>query len=420
MKNAKKTALFNIILTFLLVASLALSVVGCDKNTNDTSKDVSNDNSPEVSDVSEPKVLTAEEHYNLAKGLIDEEKYEEAYNHLLECKDYADTNELLQKFVLKYEKVTVYNEKNEFVVENNYKYDKNGNTIYEANVNEDGTIRDKSEDRYDDDGNLIYHSYYNEEGSNFLIYEYEYNEKGDIVLEKYTNENGNGEVRYNERGEILEAKNYDTDGKLESHTENKYKYDEKGEKLLEEELFENGVLTDRTVYIYDGNTVTDVYYNFIDGEAVVYGKTVVTYDDMKNIVSWSHYDKNSKKTYSNESVYEYDAEGRIISQTQYNFGEFEFKEEYTYNDDGSRIALSWNSEKEKPDAKEVYDGKDRLIDYTVYDENGKLETRLIDVFDEYDNLTASTKYDKDGKVIEETRCVNENVCVLYFPDGIEE
>ncbi|MBR6754305.1 MAG: hypothetical protein IKM22_00035 [Clostridia bacterium] len=445
MKNTKKTALFNIILAFLLVASLALSVAGCEKNTNDTSEDVSgdvsntvsntvsNDSSLDVSkDVSSESsdsgnsgvVLTAEEHYNLAKELINEEKYEEAYNHLLECKDYADTNEILKKFVLKYQDVSIYNENEKFIGRYEYKYNKNGNLVSEIryeNEKTDSSENDryayKVEYAYDDAGNRTLVKIFAADKTVSSQQEYTYDKHGNVLVEITYDEYGNkyqeeNKYTYDKTGEKIICVEVYGDGILIS----KDTYDETGEKHLSNETYSDGKLMSRWVRTYsdDGKTSTYASYDG-EGDFITTGQSV--YDEYGNATS-DIYCETDGFIHSFSCEYTYDEKGNKLIQKDYYDGELTYI--YEYDENGNRVAVIEYNFEENAKSRTEYNKFGEQMQHIKYDKDGNIVSTQKNSYDEYRNLITSGVYDKDGKVIDENRFVNENVCVLYFPDGIEE
>ncbi len=344
--------------------------------------------------------------YNTAKKLIEEKNYTEAYNRLSEHRDYKDASEILEKFVLKYENVTVTNHKGEFVSKYGYKYDERGNVILNSEFDKDGNMLYKNEYKYDENGNRVYYAYYDGEGKQTSVFENEYNENGVMLSEKYLNESGYGKITYNERGEVLADTHCGTDGTLERHTEYKYKYDETGEKMLEKEVFENGEPEEKTVFAYNEKEKIETYFN--DGNEPS-GKSITTYDDRGGVVSVFYYDNDGKVTGSYEYITKYDSEDRIVSHAEYKFGDFEYKEEYTYNDDGSITTMIWYNENGNAHSKTVSDKDGRQWIYVGFDENGDVKTETRSVYDKHGNLRISGTYDKDGNMLSENTFSYEDV-----------
>ena len=185
---------------------------------------------------------------------------------------------------------------------------------------------------------------------------FEYDRNGNIIKEKFYDINGNLTLmskglyatrknKYDKYCRILESSYFDEKGKpcyydKEYHILN-VKYDKKGNIIQRSILGNNGEAilsregSNKIQYSYDlkGNCIR-VDYKGINGKNVnqqnhMYSTTIITYDDMNNIINQEYRDKNGKPCMINEvysdgnninysaSTYKYDKMGNCIEYAYY-------------------------------------------------------------------------------------------------------
>lgn len=252
-------------------------------------------------------------HYLYGKKLMTDGDYTNAYNHLIECRDFRDTEELLKDFSVVYLESTYtaisYSDgeitsKSEYKAE--FRYDENGTLIYRDTFDEDGNlisnyerfaIIDSDEEKgistnydingnvtsineyyYDKDSNETLHIRYDENGDVLYKYGYEYDKNGNAT--KLTISDGNiersnkYEYKYDKDGNVTTKFQYDSSGELEYKIE--YEYDENGNCIKQVYYNEDGNLDSKYEYDEHGNTTFYAWYNS-DGE--IYYKFEYEYSD---------------------------------------------------------------------------------------------------------------------------------------------
>ena len=169
----------------------------------------------------------------------------------------------------------------------------------------------------------------------------------------------------------------------------------KGEKEKEYDV-SGKLLKRKSTYFWDAD-------EFMEELGVTQSISEVEYDDKgneKKIVSTECYSDGTEETDEETYEYEYDADGRIIKETQiYSSGEKSI-EEYEYDENGGKIKDStiWIYEDgtEEPFIVTIYEN--------TYDESGnKIEEVVYDGMDEGgDKQKYLYEYDANGNVIKET------------------
>ncbi len=268
-----------------------------------------------------------------------------------------------------------------------FEYDKKGNRVRVIEYDEAGSVESEIEYEYDNDNNIIKMSYmYSYSENHFSVYEYEYDKYGNQIYYAYYSDDiirskneyeyrskgvlafstyysysysdgtytGKTESEYDEKGEVVNRKDYDADGRMTSETVYEREYDKNGV-LMHSTTIRDGVTTgtyEREVtrkgskatelsYSYDGSVISKTEYEYdkkgneilcveysSDGE--VTSRTESTYDRKGNLVEESGFrytnwdDEGPKKTtYKHE--YEYDRHGVLISETSYENGKKDYK-----------------------------------------------------------------------------------------------
>lgn len=166
--------------------------------------------------------------YNDAVELIGQEKYLEAYYRLHKCRGYKDTEDVLNNFILVYEKST-YTFSDGKTSVTDYIYDEEGRCTSEKTLNSSGSIS-SFEYQYDEAGNLLKEIENMSDGRVFIT-EFIYGNYGCIKEEhsslhqdyKYTTE-----YEYDDGGRCIKEITTDSDGDVDTVD---YHYDSAGNLL---------------------------------------------------------------------------------------------------------------------------------------------------------------------------------------------
>ncbi len=125
--------------------------------------------------------------------------------------------------------------------------------------------------------------------------------------EKIDYDLGNFQIKYNDKGNIIEENRYNLDGSLDEKSTYQYKYDTKGNKIEKNEYNSDGSLSYKKVYKYDSKG---------------------------NLIEGNDYYSNGKL----DKNYKYDTKGNIIEENNYIYdGSLVKKYTYKYDNKGNRI-----------------------------------------------------------------------------------
>ncbi|MCQ2219411.1 MAG: hypothetical protein MJZ33_13180 [Paludibacteraceae bacterium] len=216
------------------------------------------------------------------------------------------------------------------------KYDGKGTRIEDKIGNESR----KCNVKYDEKGNLVEYC------------RYKFN---DVLVFKVT-------YKYDNKGNIIEWKRYDSDEKLEK--KGTYKYDEKSNEIER--------------CIYDFNQVLKARYTH-------------RYDRKGYLKKWGMYNTNGELVW--EYTYKRNSKGKIKGCTCKSGGELEWKDKYTYYTKSRMYKIC------------RYDYCRKLVEETVH----KFNEVEKNIYDSEKNVIAKkeiTKYDNQGNEIE--RCVYDS------------
>lgn len=271
-------------------------------------------------------------HYLYGKKLMTDGDYTNAYNHLIECRDFRDTEELLKDFTVVY-------------LESTYT-----NTNYNSDGEITGKSEHKSECRYDENGTILYRDTFDEDGN--LTYNYE----------RFT-------IIDSDEEKVIST-NYDINGNVTSI--NEYYYDKDGNKILEIPYDKNGDVCYKYVFEYDenGNNIKSIYYN---KSGLIEHYYIYKYDKYGNMTKSTNYDENGNEKYSTKYNYNYDKDGNVTTKFQYDSsGELVYKIEYEYDENGNRIKLVYYDEDGNLDSKYEYDEHGNITFCAWYYSDGEI------------------------------------------------
>lgn len=178
----------------------------------------------------------------------------------------------------------------------------------------------------------------------------------DITEQEYTE----AEITYNEEGNILTEKHFNSDGDLESAVENEY--DEQGRPVSSAQYDESGELCQQNVF---------------------------TYSEEGKLLKKSCFYGEGSPEYATVYVYE---EGLLVREDSYNEDEFDFTEKSYEYDENGHVAVTVE-----------YDEEGKVMYRTVdeYDDNGRLAQRLREEPQEHDSRTYVYAYDDQGNRVKE-------------------
>ena len=376
-------------------------------------------------------------HYNMANRLLEKEDYTKAYYHLQDCKDYKDSEKLLEDFILICGKITWYDANGKVKKTVEKTYDEAANQVNFTQYDAAGKLEDKVETRYDENGNMILQISYDAAGkmdyksekeyneaeklTQIIYYDakgmtrkvrYEYDENGNCL--RTTEQDGKGKVisilkqEYDEYNNILQSVTYDAKGNQTAKQTNTYQYDAQGNVTREIQRGADNVVLARYNRTYDeaNNMLTETRYN-AKGEKVY----VYTYNSRGNVIRFVSY-KNGRPDSTTENTYDaqdncilsvyYDGEDQVTGKTKSTYKNGIIRASVSYDGDGNILRRNEYTSYGDMTLEEMYDS-DRDVKY-------KTETKYE--YDQFGNHTLVAKYNTDGKLVDKTQC--ENYQIVYI------
>lgn len=201
-------------------------------------------------------------------------------------------------------------------------------------------------------------------------------------------------VKYDERGNLVECCSCESNGVLASKVT--YKYDNKGNKIEWNRYDSDEKLDEKETYKYDekGNEIERCIYDF---NQVLKERYTHKYDKKGYLKKRGMYNSNGEIEW--EHTYKRNSKGKIKGCTCKSGGELVWKDKYTY-DAKSRMYK-----------KSRYDDYQKLVEETIYrfgeiekyacdpDENVLIK-KEITKYDNLDNEIEKSVYDSDGHLLE--------------------
>lgn len=289
--------------------------------------------------------------YKRALKLIEDKKYEEAYELLNEAvhgtEDLNECRALLKRFEVVYKKTETVTYKisrldkyNPQTIEiyTTVELDDKGNVILEEGREKDAILYKRTYSyEYDDNDNVTAKLTYDENGNLTRKQTYEYDERGLLQLISYYSPNGDEssqtkyERKFDDNGYVTDVIAYNAKGEFQSHT--KREYDKYGNVTLLAMPNYLGEIITKTTYEYDENGNLLLETDYMTGE--YNGKTEYQYDENGNLTLTTKYG-NNKNASPSQVEYKYDENGNLISISElpYNYN--------GYNTIGTKTVLEYD------------------------------------------------------------------------------
>ena len=280
-----------------------------------------------------------------------------------------------------------------------------------TDYNADGSVETLTKYIYNEYGNTLKATSYAADSSieSLAEYEYEYDDKGNTIKYTSTETDADGNVTSSQLFEY----EYDDNGNIiwESDAVNDVRWNEPWTNWFEYEYDDNGNK------IKEIRTNADADRNVTDSSLVEY-----EYDDNGNEIkhTYTTSDADGNVTWTNwvENEYEYDDSGNIIKYTSTEIDAdgnvmSSSSEEYEYDDHGNitKKSTSYNSDYySNSDLSEYeYDADDRLVKETnySYSADGVIERVEYSGYDEYGNRIISIYYSTYGLQITEYKYIEQ-------------
>lgn len=192
---------------------------------------------------------------------------------------------------------------------------------------------------------------------------------------------------------------YNGDGSISSWKEYEYEYDSNGKNIGRKCTTYNGdgSISSWEEYVYDsdGRSSSTVVYN---GDGSIRSRTENIYDSDDRLLSSTVYDSDGNIVSQEKN--EYNSNGDKVKWTSISSFDFDFICEYEYNSDGKLIKqLQYNLDGTLDCWSEYeYDGNGRSVKTTTYNSDGTLRSWDEREFNEIGNILKCTFYFDDGRV----------------------
>ena len=215
----------------------------------------------------------------------------------------------------------IYSKNGKIDSKQTYIYNDKGNIIEQKEYDSDGNLKLQTTYNYDDNGNKIEENTFGGYQTQKTTYKYDdkRREVESLLTLSFQGINGSAELRitkeYDQKGNIIEEKNYNNHNKLSS--KGIYTYDERGNKI--KEIFINldsKKPEEKNIYIYDKNNNKIEVQKYISEN--LSEKTTIKYDEKGNILEEHITDFNIKTSF--KIVYKNDKTGNPIEKVYYNNG----------------------------------------------------------------------------------------------------
>ncbi len=295
-----------------------------------------------------------------------------------------------------------------------YAYDNKGNKLEENLYKSDGTLSKSRTWKYDEKGKLI-ETFIDdralENKKPWFYYQakkvvYTYDERGNEVEHKNYDSYGvfSGSVsnKYDSKNNIIEAIKFDKYDKFDS--KETFAYDKKG-KLIEKCKYNKKGFEYSSVYAYDkkGN---EIEYCTFDRDSILNNKITKVYDKKGNIIETCEYVKSEL---TRKQSTKYDSKGRVIEYHEYeHHGNVQSKASNetrccdSSSEEFEAFLESFISSKPKKEIdysyKCIYDKQGKLIESLEIGPDNSLATKKVYMYDKHRNVI-ETKVFEDGKLV---------------------
>ncbi len=189
--------------------------------------------------------------------------------------------------------------------------------------------------KYDQEGNLTEEIKYKRDGEVFLMMSYKYDDRGNQV--GYVRYDGRNKkvtykkaCRFNDDNNLLKEAGFDG----ASQYKNVYDYDARG-RLTSIKYYLDDFLTQVRKFVYDGNNREIKVY---DGEDNYQFKLTHKYDDQGNLINETRIETDGSIHY--RTLKDYNNDGKVISETRYERGNFSYKISKDYNSSGKLLKVT--------------------------------------------------------------------------------
>jgi hypothetical protein len=251
------------------------------------------------------------------------------------------------------------------------------------------------------------------------------------------------EISYDPKGSVSNKAvyAYDKQGKLKSYESstgireknlinpqrNEYKLDDRGNVIEQVNYQSNGTLGSRFLYKYDakGNKIEEIFYAW-NGSRM--GKLLNTYDEAGHILTQTSYNEDDSVSWKHAITY--DAKGRKIEGVQYIAGVLRYRVTFRYDDkdriveqetfEYNKVPNQWTSHAPEP-GKIIYTYNDqkRTQEIDTYSEDGSLKHKMVYQRDERGNEIGRRMFNGDGSPKNTELHWYDNGKLLRTMSGIE-
>ncbi len=301
--------------------------------------------------------------------------------------------------------ISVYSADGGLVDEGEYQYDEEGRVLASWVMVWDkasavGVELYKNEYEYDSEGNQIAERSYDSDGTLDSYTENEYDLEGNLITERRYNGDGTldsyTEYEYDSEGNMIVSRDYfgddllqDLNGALQDFDDLfpsciEYEYDLEGNQIASREYDSNGILIGYAEYEYDSEG-NQIASREYDSDGTLTGYTEYEYDSEGSRIAERIYDSDGILTY----CMEFDSEGQVIAERGYD-SDGTLTNEWEYDLEGNRITRE-------------YDGSGNLLWESKFNGDGFIIQDTEYEYDSEGKCIAERNYDGDGTLMSETR-----------------
>ena len=265
--------------------------------------------------------------YNDALALIEEGKYDEAYEALAALGSYKDAEELLSRF--RYVPVTAKFESEDGSYSIEFFYDSDNMPLRNILIDQDGHEH-TSEYTYDENKDLI-KEFFIDYNNGETTYTYTYDENRNLIKEVYDHAQGEYhyiESEYDELGRVTKVVTYYTDMQLDVE----YFYDESGRAFKEVYTFGEETTVHEFTFDENGNKISATATDSLGTSTT----TEYVYDENGRLVK--EFEMGGEEELFSV-IFTYDEDGNLTKEEATFLGETFYVYEYTYDENGNVIKL---------------------------------------------------------------------------------